>query len=427
MKRIISAAVAAFSLAGAAQAATSAPPLTFVYKGGGCTGVAALKQYEVLIGRKVDGATDFLDYTGDWKKLLGATNWGLGCWQGKVGNVDVSVPMIVAQHGPSPLHDLAAGAFDGYFKQIGESLVSHGFPKAFVRVGWEFNGGWYPWAAKNSPALWKQGYRRVVAAMRSVPGQRFQFVWNPALFEQQVPPDQVYPGDDVVDIVATDAYNVSWNIGYSNASSRWKSVSTDPWGVNVVVNFARAHNKPLAFPEWGTGSRSDGHGGADDPLFIANMANLMKANDVVFQSYWDYPASDYNAQLSGGQYPAAMAAFLAEFGSAQAGQASSIPIERAIGAIMKRGAAPYTPEAAPVLTASNCHAVAVQTAPERWKVIVYATAEHPFATVNWDFSARSALVYDPSVGVSAVKNLGKVDRATFTLVPKQPLIIDLLQ
>ena len=52
-------------------------------------------------------------------------------------------------------------------------------------------------------------------------------------------------------------------------------------------DFAAAHGKPMAFPEWGLLVRSDGHGGGDNPYFIQKMHDFFMdpANNVVFHAY----------------------------------------------------------------------------------------------------------------------------------------------
>ena len=398
----------------------------YVYEGAGCTGLAALPQYQAVIGRKVAGVTDFLDDSSNWPNLVSETNWALGCWQGAVDNVDVSLPMVVAQHDASALNEVAAGQFNAYFVQVAQSLVSHGFPNAYVRIGWEFNGNWFPWSAAPSPAVWAQGYRQVVTAMRSVPGQHFQFVWNPSLYEAQVSPARAYPGDDVVDVVATDAYNQSWDAGYTVAAQMWDSVDNDAWGVAQVVSFAKRHGKPVAFPEWGTGVRPDGHGGGDDPLFITKMAKVMGSTNVAFHSYWDYQASDYNAQLSNGQYPATLAAFMAAYGSASAGAASSDPLVKLTGAIVTANAAPVPAADVGQVTVrvAGCSGVTVQNAPHQYQVIVWSSVATGACAVSWDV-ASSAAVYDPSVGAAPINSLGSARRLTLALQAGKPLIVTL--
>jgi hypothetical protein len=397
----------------------------YVYKGAGCTGVQALPQYEAILGRKVDGVTDFLDDSSTWPNLVNETNWALGCWQGNVNNVDISLPMVVSQHDSNALSEVASGQFKAYFVQVAKSLMSHGFPNAYIRVGWEFNGGWYPWTATASPAAWQQGFREIVSAMRSVPGQHFHFVWNPALYEGQFWPDQAYPGDDVVDVIATDAYNQSWDAGYTSSANMWNSVDNDSWGVAQVISFAKQHNKPVAFPEWGTGIRPDGHGGGDDPLFIANMAKTMASANVAFQSYWDYPASDYNAQLSNGQYPAALAAFMAAFGSTSAGAGSSLAAVKQTGAIVTANAAPFTAPGRLVISATGCSEAVVQNSPKQYEVIVNNATATKSCKLSWTLSSTGK-VYDPSVGSAPTRTFGASTTTTVALKANVPLIVVLV-
>ena len=51
---------------------------------------------------------------------------------------------------------------------------------AILRLGWEFNGTWYPWSVTNrTDAAHFVGYfRHIVSTMRAVPGADFRFVWN---------------------------------------------------------------------------------------------------------------------------------------------------------------------------------------------------------------------------------------------------------
>jgi hypothetical protein len=419
MRRYLIVAASWLALATSAQAA----PQSFVYKGAGCTGVAALSQYTGLTGRKVDGAADFLDYTSTWANLISETNWALGCWQGKVSNLSIGVPMAVVDNDGSPLHDVAAGDYNTYFKQIGQSLVSHGFANAYLRIGWEFNGGWYPWSAAKSPSLWIQGFQQAVNTLRSVPGQHFTIVWNTALYEQQFWPSAAYPGDSYVDVIATDAYNVSYDYGYTVPTTRWNSVYNDSWGVANVVAFAKQHNKPYAFPEWGTGFKPDGHGGGDDPMFLANMQPIV-ANSL-YASYWDYAASDYNALLSDGALAktGAMATLIAQYGSTSAGAGSGFPVETNVGAIIERYSAPFTPTPLSV-TATGGYATALQNAPGHYNIVVWTSGDIAGAvTVKFAKPVANANLYDPTVGSNPTKALGSISSTTITLSAGHPLIL----
>ena len=105
------------------------------------------------------------------------------------------------------------------------------------------------------PGAWVAFYRQIVATFRAVPGSHFQFDWNPNLGTEQIAPDKVYPGDDVVDYIGMDIYNQDWGPGASIVPSsqyRWRDLTTKPFGLNWLRTFAAQHRKPITVPEWGT-------------------------------------------------------------------------------------------------------------------------------------------------------------------------------
>ena len=85
-----------------------------------------------------------------------------------------------------------------------------------VRIGWEFNGNWMPWAASKDPESYKRYFRRIVEIMRRAPGQRFQFEWCPNHGRKDMDPTEAYPGDDVVDIIGMDVYAETWDASTSD-------------------------------------------------------------------------------------------------------------------------------------------------------------------------------------------------------------------
>jgi hypothetical protein len=182
-----------------------------------------------------------------------------------------------------------------------------------LRIGWEFNGDWYGWAAANDPASFKLAFSRVATLMKSVPGANFKVVWNPSAGGGTVAPDVYWPGDAAVDVIGLDVYNQSWRPQDSDPTVRWQNQLTQIAGLNWVAQFAKVHNKTLVIPEWATGTRADGHGWGDDPLFIHNMAAWMRANNVAYQFYWDFTASDFNGTMSAGAFPQTLAAYTQEF------------------------------------------------------------------------------------------------------------------
>jgi hypothetical protein len=192
--------------------------------------------------------------------------------------------------------------------------------------------------------------------MRSVDGaENLRFCWNPALGWLQVHCAELYPGDDVVDYIGVDVYDDSWapntypledtagtefwkNAGkllYSaeematRRDAAWQHLATQGGeanpGLNWFIKFAREHHKPLCFPEWGVSRRPDGHGGLDNPQFIARMWEVIMnpVNNVAWHCYFDVQAGDGAHQVSPGLtgaekvfFPQSAVAFRELFGPA---------------------------------------------------------------------------------------------------------------
>lgn len=281
------------------------------YQGAGCDGTRRLRSFKQWLGRDVDLVLEFLS----WDALSKTRTWALNCWT-KAGykNLVLSIPMLPPGK-VATLADGAAGRFDDVFERYGAELVKRGFSDAILRVGWEFNANWYAWAASKDPKAWVAYYRRIVAVLRAVPGARFKFDWNPAAGQGLLLAESVYPGDDVVDIIGLDFYNARVNRADRTPQQRWQSRMNMKNGLKWHRDFAMRHGKPMSYPEWGTGTKDDGTGGGDDPYFIEQMAHWIASNNVVYQSYWDYPARDFNARISKGELPQAGAAFQRLFGA----------------------------------------------------------------------------------------------------------------
>lgn len=272
-----------------------------VYQGNGCDGVKHLKEFSGWYGRQPDFVVDFFA-ADSWKSLMDDANWTVRCWAKQHVKVVFSVPMLP---NGSTLADGAEGKFDDNFTALAKLLVANGYSDAIIRLGWEFNGGWYPWAAKKDPRNWVKYWQRIVTTMRHVDGAAFRFDWCSAQGYQQIPASSVYPGDEYVDIIGRDLYNQTWAANVTTPEQRWNDLLTQPYGLNWLQEFSKQHNKPVSFPEWATGTRPDGHGGGDDAYFIEHTLQWMKENNVVYHAYWDYPAKDYNGKVSDGSKPQA--------------------------------------------------------------------------------------------------------------------------
>ena len=290
-----------------AQAQSAA--LLGIYGGAGCTGVQAHESFANFLGRRPQHALEFMT----WASLNENSAWSMNCWKsGGIESITYSVPMLPAD-GSATLADGAAGRFDDVFRAFANRLVERGYPNAIVRIGWEFNGEWYAWAASKDPQNWIAYWRRIVTVMRGVPGAQFKFDWCPGNGWTNFLAENAYPGDAYVDIIGLDAYNQSWNPNVTTPEQRWNEQVNQRHGLKWHANFAAAHGKPMSFPEWGTGRRSDGHGAGDDPLFIEQMAEWIATHNIAYHNYWDYSEPIYSSKISDGSQPQAAAAYVKKF------------------------------------------------------------------------------------------------------------------
>ena len=118
-------------------------------------------------------------------------------------------------------------------------------------------------------------WRNIVEAMRAEPGNAFQFDWNVNNGAGPVDATHYYPGDDVVDFVGVDAYDVAGTVyPYPKTCDRAcrSSVQDRAWDTVIFggnrslsfwSKFASQHKKPLSVPEWGLWRSRDGIGGAE--------------------------------------------------------------------------------------------------------------------------------------------------------------------
>jgi hypothetical protein len=258
-------------------------------------------------------ATDYLDKTDGWDDMDSAAN--VAGWSHTPYRLVLGVSILP---GTGTMAQGATGAYDQYFTILAHNLIADDEANAILRLGWEFNGNWFPWSvataaqASDFAAYWRQ----IVTTMRAVPGEQFQFLWNPnGPSPTSYSPDQAYPGDAYVDYVGTDDYDNYWGNGAFVPSVAWQNQLNQQWGLDWLVSFAAEHHKAIAIPEWSDEYRPDGHGLGDDPSFIDHMAAWFVANKVAFADVWCYDSSaTYRNDLLDGTFPKALAEFKLDFG-----------------------------------------------------------------------------------------------------------------
>ena len=252
-------------------------------------------RFEHWLGRKVDYALVFGGQDRGWSDFVGSVGMIHSVWARTGRKLLWSQPIIARQSNEANpmianLNSAAKGAYDNYWQQVIDYIGGQD-PNAVVRLGWEFNGTWYPWGVTDQQRGPGPGHADtknyldyigafrhfVQLAHRKYP--HFSFLWCPNLGQPGSDPVRAYPGDDVVDIIGMDVYENSQFIKGS-PDQRWHDIlMKDGRGLEWIASFASQHNKPLTIPEWGSN--------IDDGTFIAHMHDWMLTHNVMMNSYWN--------------------------------------------------------------------------------------------------------------------------------------------
>lgn len=296
---------------GASSAGYSAGERLGVYRGS--AEPAAIRRFERWLGRPVSQVMEFLPYA-DWS-AISEPRYFLRRWSRSRYRTRMvySVPLLPRSGGS--LAAGAAGSYDGYFRRLAALLVHYRQGHAILRLGWEFNGDWYPWSAAQDPAAFATYWRQIVETMRSVPGAgALRFDWCTSLGRNSVAPDLAYPGDAYVDFIGVDAYDQGWLAGWSEPKARWQSLVEGPYGLRWQTEFAAVHHRAPSIPEWGLALRSDGHGGGDDPYYLTQLSRWVTQHRYAYYAYFEEDGSGRRHSLMSGQFPRGAARFRQIYG-----------------------------------------------------------------------------------------------------------------
>jgi beta-mannanase len=256
----------------------------------------------------------------NWKDYEGSVGWTTSFWAKADRPVLFSVPLIPAKTTgaeKATLADAGQGLYNAHYKKVAQKIAAFrpNDPVIYVRTGWEFNGGWFPWTVHGGRGEnFKKAFQQFVTTFRSV-SPRFRFDWCPVIGDQVRGADgkpaklaDFYPGDEYVDVIGLDVYDESRYNKITDPQKRWEHFLQRGHGLNWHRKFATEHNKPMSYPEWGVG------GAGDNPYFIEQFQKWIESNDVVYHLYWNSNSS-YAGKLSANKYPQSAAKFKELFGN----------------------------------------------------------------------------------------------------------------
>jgi hypothetical protein len=203
--------------------------------------------------------------------------------------LDWTLTATTARNGGITTKDIASGALDAYIRQYARDLNAFGDPVLLRLFGGEFNGSWLygvsPRANANlTTSDFVAAWRRVVDIFRQVGAQNVSWAWIPNVFPPTpvswVDPniDAYYPGDDYVDWVGADIYDVG-----------------PPSWLDSIYSFAVTHAKPIFLAEWGV--RHDGTGltPAQEQAWLGAMFDYFKSHPAIKAiNYFNYNSRSDN-------------------------------------------------------------------------------------------------------------------------------------
>jgi hypothetical protein len=190
---------------------------------------------------------------------------------------------INLQASNTTMAQIAQGAVDGYIRNTARAYASWakrgGNRMAFIAPFTEMNGEWTTYGG--DPANFKIGYRRVqdIFLQEGAPASSMRWVFGPNGWSN-IPFEDYYPGDDVVDINAFSSYNY----GYCDAIDPWQDWKSPDmvYGEYIQRMQVMSPTKPIFIAQ--TATTSLGNGGTDlnaKNQWLADALNYLAANHSI--------------------------------------------------------------------------------------------------------------------------------------------------
>lgn len=185
----------------------------------------------------------------------------------------------------------AQGVYDYYYDAFARNLAASAKANLIVRVGWEHNHT-FPWFSGPDPENYKITFRKIVGFIR-LHNPDVLIDWCGTKGGKQT--DSIinhYPGNDVVDIISRDFYDV-WpalnNQEIWDASYMKYKKNGSPLGLGAWYKFARDNGKLFGCPEWGIRVGETNGASIDNPFYIGKMFEFFTINwsTIAYENYFN--------------------------------------------------------------------------------------------------------------------------------------------
>jgi hypothetical protein len=176
------------------------------------------------------------------------------------------------------LTTIVAGHHDTYLREWAGGLKDFGKP-VVLRFAHEMNYPWYPWGAGvngNTPEQYVAAWRYMHALFEAEGVENVSWAWNPQAPECGDSVRPFWPGSDVVDLVALDAYN--W--GTDREGERWRSPE-DLFGEGFRQLREIAPGIPIIIGETGSSET-----GGSKAAWIADLVRYLGEQPDVHAFIW---------------------------------------------------------------------------------------------------------------------------------------------
>ena len=245
-------------------------------------------QFETMRGAKLDVISVF-PAKASWDTLLNP--WWLNAAPADFeGTLSVAMPLWPYN---GNVDAAARGDYNQQWREMGAKIASQ-YPDAYVRIGWEMNlpNSWH--ANPDNKDKWIQAFRLAATNVKhNAPNLRIVFNPSGRTTQTGLQADQVYPGNEYVDVIGIDSYD--WWPPLIN-DANWQRTKEEPYRWDWWLNFAKSKGKKFAVPEWGL-ARHNGspnphnEGGGDNPKYFNYKYAWMKANaeHIEYEAYFNEP------------------------------------------------------------------------------------------------------------------------------------------
>lgn len=253
-----------------------------------------LEQWENWFGQPLDYYSVAL-FNNSWEDYE-VDNWPLEIDIGKVAQKYQLIVTFNMHPSKEDLTAVATGQFNQQYRELAEDLVANQLSDAWLRFGSEFNGKWSRATAVGRPDLFVEAWKQIVMSMRSLDDASFNFIWAPNIWRYHMNPVRAYPGDEWVDAIGLTVYDKGKCYSLPDECNRacirerrnktWELIMNGRdagFGLEFWAQFARNHDTPLVFPEYGPVARNAPNpGGGDNPIFFENFYQWMQSNkDII--------------------------------------------------------------------------------------------------------------------------------------------------